>query len=415
MGTGVRRRGSFRQSCNILKGEQGRYMAKIGIIISSLTTCGGEERVVSLIASELAKHHDITIYTYESRRLEGGKRNDYPLSDRIRVQEVEAARESFFQHGIKLLYHFTGMTSGKISQMLLKKAFYPEEHLKEWVERINAEKYDLMIAVSGANTILLGYIADRIRAGCISWEHSSYEGYFDRKTGYYRNRVQVYQKCAAKLHMRVVLNQDIADKYEQRLGLDTTVIPNPKSFASHEKADVSARCFVTCGRVEQEKGYDDLIEAFAEFSMKNKDWKLLIIGGGSMEQKLREMIKEKELQDKARITGYIHEVKENLLKGSVFVMTSRWEGFPMTVTEALELGLPVIAYDIPAMEPLVTDGVEGRLVPAFRQSELVKAMEEVAGDVEGRHRMSRNALKKAEMLEPGRIVEQWESLIAKYV
>ena len=131
--------------------------------------------------------------------------------------------------------------------------------------------------------------------------------------------------------------------------------------------------------------------------------------------KLREMIKEKKLQDKARITGYIHEVKENLLKGSVFVMTSRWEGFPMTVTEALELGLPVIAYDNPAMEPLVTDGVEGRLVPAFRQSELVKAMEEVAGDVEGRHRMSRNALKKAEMLEPGRIVEQWESLIAKYV
>lgn len=303
MGMGVRRRGSFRQSCNILKGEQGRYMAKIGIIISSLTTCGGEERVVSLIASELAKHHDITIYTYESRRLEGGKRNDYPLSDRIRVQEVEAVRESFFQHGIKLLYHFTGMTSGKISQMLLKKAFYPEEHLEEWVERINAEKYDLMIAVSGANTILLGYIADRIRAGCISWEHSSYEGYFDRKTGYYRNRVQVYQKCAAKLHMRVVLNQDIADKYEQRLGLDTTVIPNPKSFASQEKADVSAKCFVTCGRVEQEKGYDDLIEAFAEFSMKNKDWKLLIIGGGSMEQKLREMIKEKNCRTKPGSQG----------------------------------------------------------------------------------------------------------------
>ena len=199
------------------------------------------------------------------------------------------------------------------------------------------------------------------------------------------------------------------------MGLDTTVIPNPKSFASQEKADVSARCFVTCGRVEQEKGYDDLIEAFAEFSMKNKDWKLLIIGGGSMEQKLREMIKEKKLQDKARITGYIHEVKENLLKGSVFVMTSRWEGFPMTITEALEMGLPVIAYDIPAIGPLVTDGVEGRVVPAFQRGELVKAMEELAGDVECRKRMSGNALIKAETLEPGRVVEQWERLIANYV
>lgn len=390
-------------------------MAKIGFIISSLSTCGGEERVVSLIASELARNHDITIYTYESRRREGGKRNDYPLSDRIRVQEVEAARESFFQHGIKLLYHFTGMTSGKLSQILLKRAFYPKEHLEEWVERIRAEKYDLMIAVSGANTILLGYIADRIQAKCISWEHSSYEGYFDRKTGYYRNRVKVYQECAAKLNMRVVLNQDIADKYAKRLGLDTVVIPNPKSFVSKEKADANARCFVTCGRVEREKGYDDLIEAFAQFSVKNMDWKLLIIGGGSMEQKLREMIGEKHLQEKVQITGYTHEVKENLRKGSVFVMTSRWEGFPMTITEALEMGLPVIAYGIPAIDPLVTDGVEGRVVPAFQRSELVKAMEEMAGDVEGRRRMSRNALKKAETLEPGRVVEKWERLIANYV
>ena len=134
-----------------------------------------------------------------------------------------------------------------------------------------------------------------------------------------------------------------------------------------------------------------------------------------MEQKLREMIGEKHLQEKVKITGYTHEVKENLRKGSVFVMTSRWEGFPMTITEALEMGLPVIAYGIPAIDPLVTDGVEGRVVPAFQRSELVKAMEEMAGDVEGRRRMSRNALKKAETLEPGRVVEKWESLIANYV
>lgn len=83
----------------------------------------------------------------------------------------------------------------------------------------------------------------------------------------------------------------------------------------------------------------------------------------------------------------------------------------MTITEALEMGLPVIAYDIPAIGPLVTDGVEGRVVPAFQRGELVKAMEELAGDVECRKRMSGNALIKAETLEPGRVVEQWERLI----
>ncbi len=390
-------------------------MAKIGFITSSLSTCGGEERVVSLIANELSACHDIIIYTYESRRAEKGKRNDYYLSDRIRVEEVDAAGESFFQHGIKLLYHFTGMTSGRLSQYLLKHTFYPEEHLQQWIRRIKQEDFDLLIGVSGAQTILLGYIKNRISAKCIGWEHSSFEGYFDQKTGYYRNRMEVYQMCASKLEQIVVLNQDIADKYAENLGLQTVVISNPKSFASREKADAAGKCFVTCGRVEREKGYDDLIEAFAEFYKQNNDWRLLIIGGGSMEEKLKALIEGKKLQDKVEITGYIHEVKENLLKGSVFMMTSRWEGFPMTVTEALEMGLPVIAYDIPAMQPLVTDGVEGRIVPAFERDKLVKAMEELALNSDLRREMSANALAKADTLRPDKVVKQWLFLIKTIV
>lgn len=130
-----------------------------------------------------------------------------------------------------------------------------------------------------------------------------------------------------------------------------------------------------------------------------------------MEEKLRVLVEEKKLRDKVTITGYIHEVPENLLKGSVFMMTSRWEGFPMTVTEALEMGLPVIAYDIPAMQPLVTDGVEGRIVSAFERGNLVKAMEELAADVQLRRRMSAKALEKAKTLEPEQIVKRWLVLI----
>lgn len=386
-------------------------MAKIGFIISSLSTCGGEERVVSLIASELSRYHDITIYTYENRKGEGAERNDYPLSESIRVEEVVAPRENIFGHYIKVLYNITGMTKGPISQYLLKKAFYPEEHLAGWAERINREKFDIMIAVSGAYTILLGYIKERIHAKCIGWEHSSFEGYFDPKTGYYRNRMHVYKECAEKLDRIVVLNEDIAKKYTKHFGLKPTVIFNPKSFASDVKADVSRKCLVTCGRVEKEKGYDELIKAFAQFSDKHSDWQLLIIGGGSLETSLRQLIEHLHLQDKASITGYIHEVQENLLRGSVFVMTSRWEGFPMTITEALEMGLPVIAYEIPAMGPLVTDGVEGRLVPAFNQDKLVDAMEELASDEELRRRMADNAILKAIALEPGRIAGQWLELI----
>lgn len=386
-------------------------MAKIGFIISSFYACGGEERVVSIMANELAKVHEVTVYTYENRQHEGFEKNDYYVSDKVRVERVSAPRDNLLRLAVKIAYYHTGLTDGKLSSYMLRKAYYPQKHLDEWVERINREKYDVMIAVSGTYTMLLGYICDRISARCVSWEHSSFEGYFAPRTGYYRNRKHLYRECAAKLYRCVVLNEDIASKYRDKLGIKATVIPNPKSFQSSKKADMHNHCFVTCGRVEPEKGYDDLIEAFALFAEQNPDWSLVIIGGGSLQNKLELLIQERGLAKKARITGYTHDVQENLLQGSVFVMTSRWEGFPMTVTEALEMGLPVVAYGIPAMGPLVTDGVEGKIVPPFEREKLVAAMLEIAADESLREKMKENALKKAETLEPERIAEVWLQLI----
>ena len=388
-------------------------MAKIGFIISSLFAYGGEERVVSLMASELAKYHDITIYTFENRKHEGENRNDYYLSEKIRTEEVKNIKDTLIRFAIKTMYYRTGLTSGRMSGYLLKKAFYPDKFLEEWIQRINKEKFDIMIAVSGAYTMLLGYIADNVCAKCISWEHSSFEGYFAPKTGYYRNRMELYRDCAAKMKRRVVLNHDIARKYRENMNLSTTVISNPKSFSSEEKSDMRNRCFVTCGRVEAEKGYDDLIKAFCRFHEGNCEWKLLIIGGGSLQSSLEKLADECGIKSFVTFTGYTDEVKQFLLKGSVFVMTSRWEGFPMTITEALEMGLPVIGYDIPAMEPLVTDGVEGRIVPAFEREKLVQAMYELAEDQGKREYMSRKAIEKAKQLCPENIVKHWLKLLAE--
>lgn len=388
-------------------------MAKIGFIISSLFAYGGEERVVSLIANELSAHHDITIYTFENRRYEGENRNNYYLSDQIRTEEVNNAKNTMFRFVVKTLYYRTGLTSGRISGFLLKKAFYPDELLEEWVQRINEEKFDIMIAVSGTYTMLLGYIADRICAKCISWEHSSFEGYFDPQTGYYRNRMNLYRDCAAKMKRRVVLNDDIARKFKKNMNLSTTVISNPKSFSSEEKADMGKQCFVTCGRIEAEKGYDDLIEAFARFHQVNSDWKLLIIGGGSLQKKLEELAEKCGVGSFVTFTGYTDEVKEFLLKGSVFMMTSRWEGFPMTITEALEMGLPVIGYGIPALKPLVTDGEEGIIVPAFEQNKLIQAMLELTANREKREQMSKKAIEKAKQLSPENIVKCWSKLLGE--
>lgn len=385
-------------------------MAKIAIIISSLYACGGEERVVSLMANEWVKQHDVTIFTYENREAEGNNRNDYFLSDRIKVERVQNVKDNIFRFGVKLLYRYTGMTSGNLSQKLIQKAFYPQALLDEWIKRINEGGFDLVIGISGMYTLLLGQIKDRISAKAIGWEHSSYEGYFAPLTGYIRNQEKLFKEYTATLDDCVVLNEDIQSKYKKHLGLKTSVMYNPRSFVSPKKACMGLQCFVTCGRVEAEKGYDDLIKAFHKVYAKNKEWKLVIIGGGSLKPGLEKLIEELGLVGVVTITGYIHDVNERLLQGSVFVMTSRWEGFPMTITEALEVGLPVISYDIPAMQPLVTDDVEGKIVPAFDNDALAQTMLLLANDKDMRERMAEAAIRKAESLSAENIAKKWFAL-----
>lgn len=95
-------------------------------------------------------------------------------------------------------------------------------------------------------------------------------------------------------------------------------------------------------------------------------------------KKSNSQIKKLGLSEVVLITGYTDNVKEELLTGSIFCMTSRWEGFPMTIIEALEVGLPVVGDGISALEPLVADGVEGIIVPPYERKKLVEALEKIA-------------------------------------
>ena len=86
-------------------------MAKIGVVISSLYACGGEERVVSLMANEWVKQHEVTIFTFEDREREGN-RNDYPLSEKIKVERVFHSGDSFLRKVIRIVYFRTDGRNG---------------------------------------------------------------------------------------------------------------------------------------------------------------------------------------------------------------------------------------------------------------------------------------------------------------
>ena len=388
-------------------------MANIGIIINSLTTCGGEERVVSLMANEWIKGNKVTIYTYETRNPGPEEKNDYYLSPEINVEKVSLPADSFFTKYAKLLYHYTGMINTSRCRAFLQKLYYPDSLLNEWVNRLRHSDLDIIIAISGNNTMLLGLIQPLITQKTIGWEHSSYEGYFNRRTGAFKNRLATYVSCARRLNQIVVLNDDIQSKFNQCAISNTTVISNPRSFSMAQKASMSNHTFITCGRIEAEKGYFDLVRAFHQVHQSFPDWKLIIVGGGSLQRKLEKLVSHLKLSAFITVTGYVKNVQSYLLQASVYVITSRWEGFPMSITEALEAGLPVIGYDIPALKPLITPQEEGIIVPAFDSNQLAAAMKTLAGNTDLRTRMSEKAILKSASLSPEQVSAKWNELFQR--
>lgn len=103
------------------------------------------------------------------------------------------------------------------------------------------------------------------------------------------------------------------------------------------------------------KGYDLLIQAFSIFAQKNKDWTLTIVGEGKEKNKILKLVKKLKLEDRVKIDKFTKNIKKYMLNSSIYLLTSRWEGMPMTVLEAYEMGLPVISFDIDAMKELTND------------------------------------------------------------
>lgn len=376
---------------------------KIGIIINSIYAYGGEERVVTLIANEWAKKYDLTIYTFESRAAEG-QVNDYGLSDSITVKRVAYPFGRFTASALSIYRFYIG----QIPKWINNRAYYPKKHIQEWIDRINDDEIDVLVAVSGLNSFLVGRFADKIKAKTIAWEHSSYEGYFHPKTGFYRGREAEYGQYVGKLDKIILLNKDSLEKWEKNTGVKAQVLHNPISFKSDEVVNPDAKCIVACGRLETEKAYNDLIDIFNRFQNKHSDWKLMIVGGGRLQGELQQQIDELGIFDRVTITGYSNDVKKELLKGSVFAMTSRWEGFPMTVIEAYEVGLPVVAYDIPAIKESVIDGYNGAWVPAFDSEAFVAKLSEIADNQELLDTMSSNAKSEAKKYSIENILAEWD-------
>ena len=390
-------------------------MAKIGMYVSHICDIGGEQRVSALLANELVKKHEVVIFTQDTK--EQQKENPFHLSKDIVMHEIIQPQFPFLNRTLRRLVRQLNEDTGllyknKLFFPLLEYAYFQKRWQDMLVETLNKEHFDVLLAVSGGNTIQIGLIADRLNCKTIGWEHNTFQAYFETKGKYFYHQQQLFLKSLKQLDECVVLNNRIKEDYREAFQKECRVIYNPRSFVSDKKSPLTEKMFVTLGRITKQKGYDLLIDSFAEFAKENDDWKLTIVGDGEDRGLIEEKIKSRQLENRICITGYQSNVRDYLLQASCYLMPSRWEGFPMVLTEAFEMGLPAIAYDIIAVEPLIENKKQGLLAKAFDTEDYARQMLEMANmEEEKRHQMAQNAIEKANELSIDKIVEQWEQLL----
>jgi len=189
-------------------------------------------------------------------------------------------------------------------------------------------------------------------------------------------------------------------------------IPNALRSLPGGTAALDEKVVVAAGRLETQKGFDLLVEAWARVAERHPDWQLRIYGSGGRRDELRRMILERGLHQRVLLMGRTRHMGEALAGASLFVLSSRFEGFGMVIVEAMSKGLPVVSFDCPqGPGEILRHGRDGILVPNGDVAALANGLLELIEDVPRRRRFGAAALENARSYAVGPIAERWEELL----
>jgi glycosyltransferase involved in cell wall biosynthesis len=218
-----------------------------------------------------------------------------------------------------------------------------------------------------------------------------------------------------RLDLLTTLTERDAAAYRELLGDRPPVecFPNPAPDVGGRRATLDEKVVIAAGRLARQKGFDRLLDAWARLAPRHPDWELRIFGAGAEHDALQRQIDELGIAGSARLMGFTGRLHDELASASLYVMTSREEGFPMVLLEAMGIGLPVVSVDChTGPRDIVTDGVDGRIVPEDDEGALVEAMSALIADAGARHAYGAAALEAAARYDQGRIAARWEARLA---
>ena len=344
--------------------------------MTSTLHAGGSERVMSLLANTFAqKGYEVEIVCINKHLV------FYPIDEKVKVW--------FAEDEVK-------------SPSILKKVFWLRNHIKN-------DRPDVVIAfMLEVYCVTLASLIG-VSVPVISSERID-PHFFGRAKGLLR-----WLLLRRTTHL-VVQTVRIKDFYSAKLQSRTTIIPNPvtdKVFSL--TPTLKQKRIIAVGRLAYQKNYPMMFRAFAKVHHDFPDWQLVVYGNGPQKEEIRGVIERLGMEGHIILAGKSDHVVEEMNKSSLFVMSSDYEGMSNALLEAVCVGLPVISTDVSGARDLITEGVNGYIVPVGNERALTLALSSMLSSPEKMDEMGRQSKALAPRFREEQIVGQWEELIKKVV
>ena len=231
--------------------------------------------------------------------------------------------------------------------------------------------------------------------------------------GWDRLRQRLYLRAT---HLVVLAEESLscfdAEVRKQGRVIPNAVLPPPKTpsteIARHRTGE---KVLLAMGRLAYEKGFDLLLHAFAKIASKHPSWSLNVFGQGPLRPELKALADELGLNERVRFPGFTYQPYDTMRRADLFVLSSRLEGFPNVLLEAMACGLPVVSFACPTGPSyIVRDGTDGLLAPPLDVTTLTKHLDRLMGDDAERKRLAGRAPEVTERFSVRRVMGLWESL-----
>jgi glycosyltransferase involved in cell wall biosynthesis len=374
---------------------------RVTIMLVHAYGMGGTIRATFNLAAYLARDYDVEILSLQRRRDEPY----FAFPQGVRVTTADDRRPGASPPVARVLRRFRSRLLHPSDRVTLNATLWTDVQLLRRLWRVRSG------VLMGTRPSLNMLVTEAGRPGLalVAAEHTTFRAYREPHIAGIRRRYPA-------LDAVVVLTDRERRRFERVLkgAVRVVAIPNAAAEPSGPPSPLDRPVVLAAGRLMRVKGFDRLVAAFAQVARAHPDWQLRICGGGDERAALRRQIAELGIGANVQLAGPVSDLEREMDEASMFVLSSRAEGLPMVMLEAMGKGLPVVSFNCPTgPREIIDDGVDGVLVKNGDVDALAAAMIALIEDEGERRRLAAAGREKARQYGMEAVGGRWRALMAE--